>query len=203
MKIRLLLLLIVALMISGCSFPLKSGAPTAEVYRLSPGLDVTRGVKSAKPIHLYIPPLEVSPGLDTKKIVLVINEQQQSHVAESQWPDDLSLYLHSLIVDSFSGSHAFASVSNRLLTKDQVYTLLIKVSSFEVILPQSANDKAVASVVMHATVVDGKNQRIVWVKPFGQKQTLPELSTSESVKALNQALSASLQTLLETMVNGW
>lgn len=200
MKIRFLLMLVFSFMLSACSIPLKSDLPEAQVYRLSPTIDVNNLKRRAKKIHLYIPPIEVTPGLNSNKIILVVNSQKQSHIAESQWPDDLSLYLHSIIVDSFSASHAFASVSNRLISKDQTYKLLIKVSSFEVQLPQSSAEKAIAKVVMHATLVDGTKQQLLWSKQISASHTAKELRTSELVKVLNLALSDDLNALIQMIV---
>lgn len=200
MKTRFLFMLVFSFLVSACSIPLKSDLPEVQVYRLSPSIDVNNPKPSAKQIHLYIPPIEIAPGLDSNKIVLVVNPQKQSHIAESQWPDDLSLYLHSIIVDNFSTSQAFASVSNRLISKKQAYKLLIKVSAFEVELPQSSAEKAIARVVMNATLVDGKNQQLVWSKQISGSHTAKEVRTSELVKALNHALSDDLNTLVQMIV---
>jgi len=200
MRTRFVFVLVFSYMISGCSIPLKSDLPEAQVYRLSPSIDVNNLKHRAKQIHLYIPPIEVTPGLDSNKIILVVSPQKQSHIAESQWPDDLSLYLHSIIVDSFSASNVFSSVSNRLISTDQAYKLLIKVSSFEVELPQSLAEKATAKVVMNATLVDVKNQQLVWSKQIGASQVVKEVKTGELVQALNHALSDDLNKLIQMVI---
>ncbi|CAA6806631.1 MAG: Unknown protein [uncultured Thiotrichaceae bacterium] len=200
MKTQLFFILVFSLMLSACSIPFKSDLPKAQVYRLSPFIDVNNVQHSAQPIHLYIPSVKMTPGLDSNKIVLVVNPQKQSHIAESQWPDDLSVYLHSIIVDSFSASHAFASVSHRLLSKDQSYKLLINVSSFEVELPQSSVEKAIARVVMNVTLVDSKKQQLIWSKRMSASHIAKEMRTSELIKALNHAFGDTLNKLIQMVV---
>jgi ABC-type uncharacterized transport system auxiliary subunit len=173
---------------SGCSVPLKSDIEPTHIYRLSPQLNLPTTFQKKHKMNLYIPNLEIMPGLDSKKIVLFKSSYEQDFIADSQWPDELPIYLHSVITDALSASNAFASVSNRLINTSDNYKLLLKFSSFQAELTQNQPTFAQVVVSMEAFVIHSKTQKLLMHKRYRVKGEQVEVRVSSIVRALNTKL---------------
>jgi len=157
------------------------------------------GTKKSQQLHLYIPTIQVTPGLDSNKIVLLKSAYEQDYIAESQWPDDLPVYLHSVIIDTLSDSGQFASVSSRLISRDNNYKLLLKVSAFQAELAPKPSSTVNVVVAIEIFLVSSKTQKLIIHKRYKTLGKNIEVRVSTIVKALNEALSQTLDLLVKDL----
>lgn len=182
--------------LSACSVPLKSTLPADRVYRLQPILST---VAQPLPMHLYVPKVEVSPELDNPRIALIRPPNQLDFIANSRWPDNLSGYLHGVVLDALSRSGHFRSVSNQLLGRDGHYRVVLRVSAFQVEYPSGSQGVAGVEVAIDAALVAVKDQRLVNQRRYVIRKENVPISTSQMVTALEQALTE----VLNAMVLDW
>jgi ABC-type uncharacterized transport system auxiliary subunit len=184
--------LLLPLLLTACSVPLKSDLPVEQVYRLAPQISVAPR-RSA--MHLYFPKLEVAPELDNTRIALVKANFQQDFIANSRWPDDLSVYLHGVLLDGLSRSGAFQSVSDQLLGKTENYKLVLRVSRFQAEYPPQGQGSAAVVLGMEAILVRVQDQQVLGQHRYDiSKDNIP-LSTGKLVEAMNLVVSGIIQQL--------
>lgn len=180
-------------LLAACSLPLKSGLPAEQVYRLAPQV---RMVPQRSAAHVYVPKVDVSPELDTPRITLVKPGLQQDFIADSRWPDDLSDYLHAVMLDALSRSGGFQSVSDQLLGKERGYKLLLRVSAFQAEYPPQGKGSAAVVLGMESILVRVQDQRVLGQHRYDiRKENIP-LRTGKVVEALNQALGEGIDSLV-------
>jgi ABC-type uncharacterized transport system auxiliary subunit len=178
-------LLSFVLLLTACSVPLKSNLPADQTYRLQPQVVTAPQRLSA---NLYLPKVEVSPALDSEHIALVKPPFQQDFIAHSRWPDDLSGYLHAVMLDALSHSGGFQSVSDQMLGKDGNYKLLLRVAGFQAEYPPDGQGDAAVEIVMESSLVRVQDQRLLGQHRYAVRKEHIPVSTSKLVAAFNQAL---------------
>jgi ABC-type uncharacterized transport system auxiliary subunit len=178
-------LLSFVLLLTACSVPLKSNLPADQTYRLQPQVVTAPQRLSA---NLYLPKVEVSPALDSEHIALVKPPFQQDFIAHSRWPDDLSGYLHAVMLDALSRSGGFQSVSDQMLGKDGNYKLLLRVAGFQAEYPPDGQGDAAVEIVMESSLVRVQDQRLLGQHRYAVRKEHIPVSTSKLVAAFNQAL---------------
>ncbi|QQZ28082.1 hypothetical protein HMY34_04540 [Thiothrix subterranea] len=190
---RYLPFLLLLTLLSACSIPLKSDLPLEQTYRLAP-LVATASQRLAA--NLYVSKVTVSPALDSDRIVLIKPPLQQDFIAHSRWPDDLSSYLHAVMVDGLARSGSFQSVSEQMLGKEGNYKLLLRVASFQAEYPKDGKSNAAVDIVMESSLVRVRDQHLLGQHRYAvRKEDIP-ISTSKLVEALNQALGEVIAALL-------
>ncbi len=192
----LLLLLLISL--TGCSLPLKSEQPQARTFRLSPTIPTP--TQPALKAHLYLPPVSVTPGLDSRHIVLLRSPYEQDFIANSQWPDELPTYLHAILTDALSASHSFSSVSDTQVNSQNTYKLLLKFSAFQTERPSDQPDSAIAKVAMEAFLVRSRDQKLVMQRRYQASKYVNKIRVTTLVQALNQVLGEVLENLLNDLL---
>lgn len=179
--------------LAACSVPLKSDLPADQVYRLQPALST---VAKPLPMHLYVPKVEVSPELDNPRIALIKPSNQLDFIANSRWPDNLSGYLHGVVLDAFSRSGCFRSVSNQLLGRDGHYRVVLRVSAFQVEYPSAGKGAAGVEVAIDAALIAVQDQRLVNQQRYVIRKENVPVSTSQIVMALEQALGEAISAMI-------
>lgn len=192
-------LLCLLLLLNGCSLPLKSDLPAEQVYRLQPRVVHTAPL----PINLYLSSVEVSPELDSERITLIKSPNQQDFIAHSRWGDTLSSYLHVVVLDALTRSGNFHSVSSQLVSRDNNYRLLLRVSAFQATYPPEGVGTASVDVAMDALLVRVQDQRLLGQHHYAIHKTNVPVSTSQIVSALEQALSEALDALVRDMASSF
>lgn len=180
-------------LLSACSVPLKSDLPTDQVYRLAPQVSAVPNCATA---HLYLPKVDVSPALDTPRITLIKAGFQQDFIANSRWPDDLSGYLHAVMLDALSRSGGFLSVSGQLLGKGRNYRLLMRVAAFEAEYPPQGKGNAAVVLGMETILVRVQDQQVMGQHRYDIRKDNIPVSTGKIVEALNQALTEVIAVLV-------
>jgi ABC-type uncharacterized transport system, auxiliary component len=193
MKNPSLQLLCLLLLLTACSIPMKSDLPAEQTYRLDP---VVVATSPQVAVNLYVPKVTVSPALDSERIVLIKPPLQQDFIAHSRWPDDLSSYLHAVMLDALARSGSFQSVSAQMLGKDDNYKLLLRVASFQAEYPPAGKGSAAVEIVMDASLVRVRDQHLLGQHRYAVRKEQIPVSTSKIVAALNQALSEVIGALL-------
>jgi ABC-type uncharacterized transport system auxiliary subunit len=184
------------MLLSACSSPLKSDLPADQTYRLNPQVALAPQRLS---INLYVPKVSVSPALDSAHITLMKPGFQQDFIAHSRWPDDLSVYLHAVMLDTLSRSGGFQSVSEQMLGKGGNYKLLLRVSAFQAEYPPDGKGNAAVVVAMESILVRVQDQRVMGQHRYDSRKENIPVSTSKIVEALNQALAESTRQLIQDL----
>lgn len=190
MKIFAVLLLS---LLSACALPLKTDLPADQVYRLQPQVEVAPQTSN---INLYLPKVDVSPELDNAHIALIKPPNQQDFIAKSRWPDNLSTYLHGVVLDALSRSGSFQSVSSQMAGKDDNYRLVLRVSAFQAEYPPGGKGSASVDVVMDAMLVRVLDQRLLGQHRYAIHKSNVPVSTGKIVEALEQALGEGIAGML-------
>ncbi|MBU0655731.1 MAG: membrane integrity-associated transporter subunit PqiC [Gammaproteobacteria bacterium] len=185
-------ILLLSLLVA-CSSPLKSDLPADQVYRLVPQVNTAPGKSNA---NLYLPRVEVSPALDTSRITLVKEQFQQDFIANSRWPDDLSGYLHAVMLDALSRSGAFQSVSDQLLGNGGNYKLLLRVSAFQAEYPPQGKGSVAVVLGMESILVRVQDQRVMGQHRYDIRKENVPVRTGKIVEAMNQALGETITALI-------
>ena len=185
---NVLVLVVLLWVASACSLPLKSDLPADQVYRLQPSVAATNPVS----INLYLPKVEVSPELDTAYITLIKPPNQQDFIASSRWPDNLSGYLHGVVLDALSRSGNFRSVSSQILGKDNNYRLVLRVFAFQAEYPPDGKGAASVEVAMDAMLIRVQDQLLLGQHRYDVKRGNVPVSTGKIVGALDAALGETL-----------
>jgi ABC-type uncharacterized transport system auxiliary subunit len=180
-------------LLSACSVPLKSDLPVEQTYRLAPSVAVA---SQRLAVNLYVPKVMVSPALDSDRIVLIKPPLQQDFIAHSRWPDDLSSYLHGVMLDALARSGSFQSVSEQMLGKESNYKLLLRVASFQAEYPPAGKGSAAVEIVMEASLVRVADQHLLGQHRYAIRKEPVPVSTNKIVEALNQALGEGIVSLL-------
>jgi cholesterol transport system auxiliary component len=180
--------LLVAWLLVACSLPLKSDLPADQVYRLQPQVTAT----NPAPINLYLPKVEVSPELDNAHITLIKPPNQQDFIAASRWPDNLSSYLHGVILDALSGSGNFRSVSSQMPGREANYRLVLRVSAFQAEYPPGGKGAATVEVTLDAMLVRVQDQLLLGQHRYPVRRGNVPVSTGKIVEALDAALAEAL-----------
>ncbi len=140
--------------------------------------------------------VSVSPALDSDRIALIKPPFQQDFIAHSRWPDDLSGYLHAVMLDALARSGSFQSVSEQMLGKDGNYKLLLRVASFQAEYPKDGKGNAAVEIVMESSLVRVQDQHLLGQHRYAIRKEHIPVSTSKIVEALNQALGEVIAALL-------
>lgn len=201
MKSQVYFLFLPLFLFTGCSIPLKSVQPPVHTYRLSPHVSMPTTYQKKHKINLYIPNLEVTPGLDSKNMMLIKTSFEQDFIANCQWPDELPVYLHSVITDTLSASNAFTSVSNKLIDTSDNFKLLIKFSEFQAELLQEPSSSAQIVISMEAFLINSSTQKLLMHQRYHVEGKQVEIRVSAIVKALNDALGNLLVSLIKDIHN--
>lgn len=184
------------MLLAACSSPLKSDLPADQVYRLAPQVSAAVQRSSA---NIYLPRLEVSPALDTPRITLIKEQFQQDFIANSRWPDDLSGYLHAVMLDALSRSGGFQSVSEQLLGAGGNYKLLLRVSAFQAEYPPQGKGSAAVVLGMESILVRVQDQRVMGQHRYDIRKENVAVSTGKIVEAMNQALGEAIRQLTSNL----
>lgn len=182
--------------LAGCSFPPKSDLPADQVYRLAPQITVASWRSDA---NIYLPKVEVSPALDTARITLIKEQFQQDFIANSRWPDDLSSYLHAIMLDALSRSGGFQSVSDQLLGKSGNYKLLLRVSAFQAEYPPQGKGSAAVALGMESILVRAQDQHVLGQHRYDIRREQIPVSTGKIVEAMNQALTEVIRQMIRDL----
>lgn len=186
------------LLVTGCSSLLKSDLPADLVYRLVPQLST---IPQHSRANIYLPKVEVSPALDTLRITLIKEQFRQDFIANSRWPERLSVYLHAVVLDTLSRSGGFQSVSDQLLGKTGNYKLLLRVSAFQAEYPPQGQGNAAIVLGMESILVRVQDQHVLGQHRYDiRKENIP-LRTGKIVEAMNQALTVTIRQLLADVHN--
>lgn len=185
--------LLLLTLLSACSLPLKSDLPVEQTYRLAPSVATASQRLNA---NLYVPKLTVNPALDSDRIVLIKPLLQQDFIAHSRWPEDLSIYLHAVMLDALARSGQFQAVSDQMLDKDGNYKLLLRIDRFQAEYPTDGKGGAAVEIVMEASLVRVKDQHLLGQHRYAIRKAPVPVSTSKLVAALNQALGEVMAALL-------
>lgn len=167
--------------------------PEDKVYRLAPQLGALQRRSLA---HLFVPMVQVSPALDTSRITLFKPAYQQGFLAHGRWPDRLSTYFTSTLVDTLSRSNAFLSVSDRPATNKGGYKLLLRLSAFHAEHPSRSQGRVAVLVGMEALLIQEQNQRILGQYRYDIRKENIASNPDGVVTALNQALGETLTSLI-------
>ena len=192
-------ILLVMILLTACSVPLKSDLPSDQIYRLQPQVAIAA---QASNINLYLPKIEVSPELDNAHITLIKPPNQQDFIARSRWPDNLSTYLHGVLLDALSRSGSFQSVSSQMVGKNDNYRLVLRVSAFQAEYPPGGKGSASVDVVLDALLVRVKDQRLLGQHRYAIRKDNVPVSTSKIVAALDQALGEGLAAMVVDLHGG-
>jgi cholesterol transport system auxiliary component len=149
---RLLLMLSIAVLVSGCSGLLHSEAPPVQVYYLraavSPtlaaneqqqALDAARTAAATPakssptdaPPTLQVPRPQADPGLATELITLMQSDHRMDHYAASSWPGALPDVVETLAIDTLRASGHWAAVHDAPSPFTADYLLQINIRRFE------------------------------------------------------------------------
>ncbi len=182
----------------GCSSPLKSDLPADQVYRLTPQVAAAAQRSNA---NIYLPKVEVSPALDTARITLIKDQFRQDFIANSRWPDDLSSYLHAIMLDALSRSGGFQSVSDQLLGNSGNYKLLLRISAFQAEYPPQGKGSAAVVLGMESILVRAQDQHVMGQHRYDIRKEQIPVSTGKIVEAMNQALTEVIRQMLGDLHN--
>ncbi len=150
---RLILLMSMGVLASGCSGLLHSDDPPVQTYVLraavSPTLAATEQAqaldaartasaapaKSSVPIDappsLQVPRPQADPGLSTELITLVRSDHRMDHYASSNWPGALPDVVETLAVDTLRASGQWSAVHDAPSPFTADYLLQINIRRFE------------------------------------------------------------------------
>ena len=188
----MLLSMVVSVLLSACITP-GGYYPEEKIYRLAPPLGALQQRYLA---HLFVPTVQVSPALDSTRITLFKPGLQQSFLINGRWPDRLSTYLDSTVIDTLSRSNAFLSVSDRPSSNKGGYKLLLRVSAFHAEYPPTPQGRVAVVLGMEALLMNEQDQRILGQYRYDIRKENITANLDGIVGALNQILGESLTSLI-------
>lgn len=145
---RLLLMLSIGVLVSGCSGILHSDDPPVQIYVLraavSPNvaateqaqaLDAARAAPAKSsanaPPTLQVPRPQADPGLATELITLVQSDHRMDHYAGASWPAGLPDVVETLAIDTLRASGQWSAVHDAPSPFTADYLLQINIRRFE------------------------------------------------------------------------
>jgi ABC-type uncharacterized transport system auxiliary subunit len=149
---RLLLMVSIGVLVSGCSGLLHSDDPPVQIYYLraavSPtvaateqqqALDAARTAAatpaksspSEAPPTLQVPRPQADPGLATELITLMQSDHRMDHYAASSWPGPLTDVVETLAIDTLRASGRWSAVHDAPSPFTADYLLQINIRRFE------------------------------------------------------------------------
>ena len=188
----LLLSIVLSVLLSACITP-GGYYPAEKIYRLAPQLGALQQRSLA---HLFVPMVQVSPALDSPRITLFKPALQQSSLMNGRWPDRLSTYFYSTIIDTLSRSNAFLSVSDRPSGNKGGYKLLLRLSAFHAEYPPTPQGRLAVVLGMEALLMNEQDQRIIGQYRYDIRKENITANVDGIVGALNQALGESITSLI-------
>lgn len=196
---RLVPVVVLMTLLGGCFGTVGQYHTVDKFYWLEPQLAGAQGKALA---HLFIPKVQISPALDSERIVLFQSGLQQGFVPNSRWPGRLSDYFYVTVLETLSRSNAFLSVSDRPSANKSAYKLLLRLSAFHAEYPPAPHHKANVVLGMEALLIDSKSQRIVSQYRYDRRKENVASDVNSIVFSLNQLLSETLTVLISDLSKG-
>jgi cholesterol transport system auxiliary component len=129
--IRTLSVMLLSLVVTGCSGLFHSNARPEQVYYLratpiqagAPGVPLKASLRLTRPIP--------APGLESAQIVLVQSDRRMSFYVASRWPATTPTVIETLAVEKLRGSGLWQSVGDSTTSFPADYVLQVLVRRFE------------------------------------------------------------------------
>jgi cholesterol transport system auxiliary component len=146
---RLLLMVSMGVLVSGCSGLLQSKDPPIQIYYLRAAVSPTLAASeqqqalnearaAATPAKaealaptLQVPRPQADPGLATDLITLIQSDHRMDHYAGSRWPGALSEVVETLAIDTLRASGSWSAVHDAPSPFTADYLLQINIRRFE------------------------------------------------------------------------
>jgi cholesterol transport system auxiliary component len=134
---RLILMLPIGVLLSGCSGLLHSDSPPVQIYVLraavSPTLAANEQAQAldAARASLQVLRPQADPGLSSELITLVERDHRMDHYAGSSWPGALPDVVETLAIDTLRASSQWSAVHDAPSPFSADYLLQINIRRFE------------------------------------------------------------------------
>jgi len=184
--VKLLLVLPLFALLTGCAGLLAGGGPPPDLYTLSPATRFPEGMQRAT-WHLLIEEPTAVGGLEANRVAVQQTQNEVRYFAGIRWVERASRMVQGLLVESFERADAVASVDRYTVGPRVDYVLKSELRDFQAELFDRVGPPTV-HVRLSVRLVRGPRQDTVWTRDFTARVPAKTRSPQEVVSAFDQAL---------------
>lgn len=196
--LRCAALIVLGLLVAGCSGLLRSNAPPVQVYTLrapAASSDSGAGPASAVDASLRVAHPLVGPGLGTSQIVLLQPDHRMNVYAASAWAADAPALLESLAVETLRSSGHWRSVADAESPFPSDYLLQISVARFDADYSDDSSAPPTVRVTLDCTLGREEGRDIIATFVASGSAVASANRLGEVVAAFQQATDAAMASL--------
>lgn len=183
------------LFLSGCGGLISRPAPL-QIVILSSQMPSTQRCTQPLPVQIVVPAPEVTAGLNTERIAILISNRQVSYLSGYRWDESNAHIIQRQTIDTLNNSGCFAGAGAGSLGLRAEYRLEVEVRRMHYVYIKDET-KPEAEIQLILRLIDVNKGALV-----GQHNVFAQVSAKDNIfDAMESAVSISMQESLDWIYN--
>ena len=195
-RLRTILLLCMAILVTACSASLINAGPPADLYNLTPKSTFTGDLPAVDAQIVVEEPL-ADGGLDSSRIALRPRPTELKYFAESRWTERAPRMVQTLIVESLENSERIVSVGRQSIGLRSDYNLKADLREFQAEYFEGLGTPPNVRVRINVKIVRQPRQTIIASRSFEHLVTAGGTAMPLVIDAFDEALGKVLKHITE------
>jgi cholesterol transport system auxiliary component len=193
MKKKIAVLLLPALLLSGCSGLLESKAPLQQTYVITPA-DATIAGAPQLDVDLAVSQPSSAPGLNTDRILLLREGRRLDYYAKAQWGAQAPRVMQYFVIAALQAQNLFRSVTSDDVRTTAPYVLDVELRDFQAEY-SAAGVPPTVRVTIVASLMRVHDRSLIAVVPVTETATASQDRMGPIVAAFESAARQASTTL--------
>jgi len=193
---RKLILLGLAVSLSGCLSILPNPDPAPTLYRLGSNFTIAEQSQSAELVRVDRP--AASQVFSTNDIVVAKSGQKLSVVAEANWAESMPTLIQSTMIDALTSSPKFIGLASTSGANTET-RLNLSIQNFEANFDNGQRDAPLAVVSYRVTYTNVRDRKLLGTHVVSQSRRADSINVSSIVRAIEDANQAAMVDIVQWM----
>ncbi len=193
---RKLILLGLAVSVSGCLSILPNPDPAPTLYRLGSNFTIAEQSQSAELVRVDRP--AASQVFSTNDIVVAKLGQKLSVVAEANWAESMPTLIQSTMIDALTSSPKFIGLASTSGANTET-RLNLSIQNFEANFDNGQRDAPLAVVSYRVTYTNVRDRKLLGTHVVSQSRRADSINVSSIVRAIEDANQAAMVDIVQWM----
>jgi len=193
---RKLILLGLAVSVSGCLSILPNPDPAPTLYRLGSNFTIAEQSQSAELVRVDRP--AASQVFSTNDIVVAKSGQKLSVVAEANWAESMPTLIQSTMIDALTSSPKFIGLASTSGANTET-RLNLSIQNFEANFDNGQRDAPLAVVSYRVTYTNVRDRKLLGTHVVSQSRRADSINVSSIVRAIEDANQAAMVDIVQWM----
>ncbi|MCF6293152.1 MAG: ABC-type transport auxiliary lipoprotein family protein [Robiginitomaculum sp.] len=184
MKLKITILITMALLLGGCISLLPDAGPGPDIYRLSKIVQTTQ--KQKTDTLILLPLVQAPRELKNNRVALITGQQSISYAANARWASSTPEMLQVLFADALRNQPYIGVV----YPTDGIHAdfeIRIILQNFEAVYDQGQKTAPIAKVQILVRLIDRKTRTLVTEKTISSSARSSDVRLGSIVAAIDQA----------------